>query len=234
MSAGGDKGFGSQPTTTSVRVMLGSPPRLPCGFALAGSGGGGGILGVVTPLVETVARRLAEREPRRAPRRLRAAAVLVPILAEADAPGEAEHIVLTRRSETLRRQPGDIAFPGGAVEPGDPSVLDAALRESAEEVGLDPGDVTVLGQLDERETINGFHLTPFVGWVRGPYRFETNHEVGELLRVPVSALREEERLVVEQRRLPDGSMRDVYHYYYEGHDIWGITGQILRELLEML
>ena len=75
-----------------------------------------------------------------------------------------ERLLLTRRSQTLRRQPGDIAFPGGGVDPEDPSPLATALRESHEEVGLSSDDVTVLGQMDERGTVTGFCITPFVAY----------------------------------------------------------------------
>lgn len=142
--------------------------------------------------------------------------------------------MLTRRSEALRRQPGDISFPGGAVEPADPSALHAALRESHEEVGVLSEDVSVLGQMDERGTVTGFRITPFVGVIRGPYSFRTNDEVAALIEVPLSRLTSSEALRVERREMPDGSQRDVYHYDYEGHDIWGITGRLIKEFLELV
>lgn len=160
--------------------------------------------------------------------------MLVPIIVDGTSEKKGDRLLLTRRSQRLRRQPGDIAFPGGRVESEDPSPLATALRESREEVGLAPDDVTVLGQMDERGTVTGFRITPFVASVAGPYPFRTNHEVASLIEVPIFALQQPGVLEVEARRLPDGTHRDVYHFYYEGHDIWGITGQIIRELLEML
>lgn len=184
---------------------------------------------MVNPLADRIRRRLrAERAASHAPSHLRAAAVLVPLLVPD------ESLLLTRRSEGLRRQPGDIAFPGGSVEPGDATPLDTALRESEEEVGLRTGDVTVLGQLDERGTVTGFRITPFVGVVDVPYPFETNHEVDALIEVPLEALRDPNALSVERRRLPDGRERDVYHYRFGPHDIWGITGRVIKEFLEIL
>ena len=183
----------------------------------------------MTDLTERLKERLAGRAPRRGPAELRAAAVLIPILVG----GRDESILLTRRSTKLRRQPGDISFPGGAIDPDDVSPLDAALRESCEEVGLSPTDVTVLGQMDERGTVTGFRITPFVASVAIPYAFRTNDEVDALIEVPIAALREPSVLSVEQRTFPDGTLRDVYHYQYKEHDIWGITGRLIKELLEL-
>ena len=116
----------------------------------------------------------------------------------------------------------------------DASSLATALRESQEEVGLAPDDVTVLGQMDERGTVTGFRITPFVATIDGPYPFEPNHEVEAVFEVPVAALRDPARLEVESRRFPDGSRRNVYHYHFEGHDIWGITGRLIKEFLELI
>lgn len=180
-------------------------------------------------IVSRVKRRLSEREPRRGPSELRPAAVLVPLVLR---DGE-HHLLFTRRADTLRRQPGDIAFPGGAIDPGDPTPLAAALRESHEEIGLHARDVALLGQLDERGTVTGFRITPFVGAIEGPYPFRTNHEVDALFEVPLRALRRPETLVVEERRFR-GRKRKVYHYLYGEHDIWGITGQLVKDFLSLL
>jgi len=184
---------------------------------------------VVGDLVKAVGERLQNRVPASAPPGLRPAAVLIPIVVEP----EGHSLLLTRRAETLRRQPGDISFPGGAVDPSDETPLAAALRESREEVGLDPEAVTVLGQMDERGTITGFRITPFVGAVFGPYDFAPNHEVGELLKVPIAILSDPAALSIETRRIR-GLPRDVYHYRYREHDIWGITGQLVKDFLELI
>jgi len=183
----------------------------------------------VGDLVRVVGERLRNRIPASAPAGLRPAAVLIPIMVEP----EGHSLLLTRRAETLRRQPGDISFPGGAVDPSDETPLAAALRESREEVGLHSDAITVLGQMDERGTVTGFRITPFVGAVRGPYVFKTNHEVGELLKVPIEILSDPAVLSIETRRV-NGRLRDVYHYRYGEHDIWGITGQLVKDFLELI
>jgi 8-oxo-dGTP pyrophosphatase MutT (NUDIX family) len=180
-------------------------------------------------LVEVVRERLRERRPRRGPEGLRPAAVLVPILG-----GSTFRLLLTRRAKSLRRQPGEISFPGGAVDPEDATPLAAALRESSEEIGLQAKDVALLGQMDERGTSTGFRITPFVGAIPWPYAFRLNHEVGTLLEVPIDELTRPEALRIEKRAMKDGSVRDVYHYRYREHDIWGITGQLVRDFLELI
>jgi 8-oxo-dGTP pyrophosphatase MutT (NUDIX family) len=180
-------------------------------------------------LVRGVRERLQKRVPASAPRELRPAAVLIPILVEP----QGHSLLLTRRAETLRRQPGDISFPGGAVDSSDATPLETALRESREEVGLDSEAVALLGQMDERATVTGFRITPFVGAILGPYAFEPNHEVDELLKVPITALSDPSVLSIEKRWF-GGRSRDVYHYRYREHDIWGITGQLVKDFLEMI
>ncbi|MGH9320719.1 MAG: NUDIX hydrolase [Vicinamibacteria bacterium] len=184
----------------------------------------------MTDLVELVRDRLRHRSAAVAPDGLRAAAVLVPIVVGP----EGHSLLLTRRSARLRRQPGDISFPGGAVDPLDETPLATALRESREEVGLDSEAVTLLGQMDERSTITGFRITPFVGAVRGPYAFRPNHEVEELLEVPIDTLRDPKALTIERRRISDDTLRNVYHYRYREHEIWGITGQLVRDFLDLI
>jgi 8-oxo-dGTP pyrophosphatase MutT (NUDIX family) len=183
----------------------------------------------VDDLVKRVRERLRERVPAKAAAELRPAAVLVPLLVER----EGHSLVLTRRAKTLRRQPGDISFPGGAIDPSDETPLAAALRESREEVGLESEAVTLLGQMDERPTSTGFRITPFVGAILGPYEFAPNHEVGELLKVPIRVLSDPAALSIE-KRLFHGLIHDVYHYRYGEHDIWGITGQLVRDFLELI
>jgi hypothetical protein len=87
--------------------------------------------------------------------------------------------------------------------------------------------------MDEHETVTGFRVTPFVGSVKGPYPFEPNHEVAELIWVPLAVLRQPGLLEIEHRR-HGGERIPVYHYFYEDYDIWGITGRMIKELLDLI
>lgn len=195
----------------------------------------------MTPKIETqtlpdrIASRLALRSSRRLDPSPRAAAVLVPLIAR-----EGEYrLVLTRRARDLRRQPGDIAFPGGMVETGDRSDLAAALRESNEEIGLDPTGVRVLGQLDDRLTVEGFRLIPFVALLPSSAVLRTSPEVDLVFEVPLSALRLPGCETTEIRRVPNslggaaGGSRVVFRYRYQEYDIWGLTARLIRDLLDV-
>lgn len=182
-------------------------------------------------LEEELRQKLSSRTPRTLARsEARPAAVLIPLVWEP----EGHRLLLTERASNLRRQPGDISFPGGAIDAGDATPLDAALRESEEEVGLQPSDVEVLGQMDERETVTGFRITPFVGAVHGPYPFRANHEVAELIFAPLSLLRRSGAYRIEHRRRDSGALFEVYHFLYQDYDIWGITGRLIKELLDLI
>ena len=82
------------------------------------------------------------------------------------------HIIFQKRTDDVRDHKGQISFPGGAMDPGDESVLLTALRETHEEIGVDPGHIDVLGRLDDMVTVSNFLVTPFVGWLdQFPYEW---------------------------------------------------------------
>ena len=154
-------------------------------------------------------------------------AVLVP-LHEQD--GEA-HVLLTRRPLSLPRHPGQLSFPGGRVHAGE-DLLDAALREAEEEVGLRRADADVLGRLSETLVLqSAFRLTPWVASVPYPYAYAADPgEVDEILHVPISVLERPELHRVE-RREAYGMNLDV-HFFTLGEDVlWGATARIVWELL---
>ncbi len=155
------------------------------------------------------------------------AAVLVPLFEHAGEP----YVLLTRRRADLRRHAGQVSFPGGRIEAGE-EPLDAALRESQEEVGLDPAQVDVLGQLDETLVLaTGFRLTPWVGRVPYPYPYVAHpREVDTILYVPVAELR---RAGVHRTvpREAYGMSHEVHVYELPAVTIWGATARVLNQLL---
>jgi 8-oxo-dGTP pyrophosphatase MutT (NUDIX family) len=155
------------------------------------------------------------------------AAVLVPIQERAR-----EHYLI-ERAATLRSHGGEIAFPGGAVTTEDRDTLAAALRECQEEIGIDPENVQIIGQLDQVTVVRSRYLvTPFVGIFRPPFTFSPNkQEVNSVISIPVSALLEPDCFAAELKA--DGRARIIYHFRYEALDIWGATARILKQLLEV-
>jgi 8-oxo-dGTP pyrophosphatase MutT (NUDIX family) len=158
----------------------------------------------------------------------RPAAVLIPVL-ERDDPA----VVFTKRTDDLPRHPGEISFPGGLRHDEDADLLETALRETEEELGLSRSDVDVLGALDPFLTYTtGFWVTPVVGAVHGNPVFTPNPgEIAEVLEFPLSRLDAVEA-EVEWRR--GDQVWAGFVYELEGHTIWGATGRMLHELLEVL
>ena len=159
------------------------------------------------------------------------AAVLVPVQEREDG----DYLIFTQRAEGLNHHSGQVAFPGGRIDPMDQGDLHAALRETYEEIGIDPGHVRVLGQLDQTRAAYNFSVTPFVGLIPWPYEFRLNHaETAAVFSVPVSALLQPGCLVTEDRYFDPDRRHPVYHFYYQGWDIWGATARILKQLLELV
>jgi 8-oxo-dGTP pyrophosphatase MutT (NUDIX family) len=144
------------------------------------------------------------------------------------------HLVFTRRSDNVEHHKGEISFPGGTVHPDDSDLLDTALREGAEEIGLARDDVMVLGALDDIMTVStGFVITPYVGIIPYPYPFQINgDEVAELILVPLRALMDE-RCVGASEVIWEGEEMTTYHFHYQGDIIWGATARILKQFLDI-
>jgi 8-oxo-dGTP pyrophosphatase MutT (NUDIX family) len=163
-------------------------------------------------------------------RKLRPAGVLIPIEIRADV----AHVLLTKRSSALKHHPGQIAFPGGKQDEGDPDVVAAALREAEEEVGLPRNNVQVLGTLPGHETVTSFSVTPVVGLVKSPFEILPERgEVDEVFYVPLSHLADTSRYSVQGRRW-QGQKRFYYTVPFGPYYIWGATARILRGLAERM
>lgn len=161
---------------------------------------------------------------------LRRAAVLCALVDRSD--GAGLRVILTRRADHLRAHPGQVAFPGGRVDPGDPSILHAALREAQEEVGLDPAAVEVVGQIDGHETVTGFSVTPFVAFAPGDFAPVADPgEVAEVFEPPLSFLMDPANRRRDWRDW-NGQRRYYYAMPWEGRYIWGATARMLVGLAE--
>jgi 8-oxo-dGTP pyrophosphatase MutT (NUDIX family) len=162
------------------------------------------------------------------PSRVRAA-VLVPIIT-----GQTPSILLTKRTAHLSRHAGQVAFPGGRIDPGDPSPEAAALREAEEEIGLGPALVTLLGRLPDHDTGTGFRITPIVGLLPpDPSLTPAPAEVAALLHLPLSVLLDPEA-PQRRREMLRGAMREFWVWPHPEHEIWGATAAILVRLATIL
>lgn len=159
-------------------------------------------------------------------RTLKPAAVLMPVIRHADRLS----MLLTRRAEHLRSHQGQISFPGGRRDPGDPSAAHNALREAQEEVGLDPARVEVLGYLDDYPTITRYRVTPVLGLVRGPVEPVLDPgEVAEVFEVPMDLVLDPS--AYQRKSLSrDGLVVPYYELRWQRHRIWGATAGMLWEL----
>jgi 8-oxo-dGTP pyrophosphatase MutT (NUDIX family) len=173
--------------------------------------------------------RALSRHPRRTIEigALRPAAVILPLFVK----DGVDHVLFTRRTETLRHHRGEISFPGGARQAGDGSMLQTALRETEEEMGIAGQDVTVLGKLDDVASIHGYHVVPFVGTFPYPYRYRVNpDEIAEVIELPLERLRDPAVFRTEDWH-HRGRLHPVYFYTVDEHVIWGLTARILHQFL---
>ena len=162
-------------------------------------------------------------------RPIRPAAVLIPVIDRAE-----PAVLLTQRTTGLTSHAGQIAFPGGKLDPTDASPLAAALREAEEEVGLDRRFVHPIGYLDVYMTTLGFRIVPTLARVDPDFKLTLSPaEVHDAFEVPLRFLMQPDNYQ-RRRREWRGMMRTTYAIPFGDRDIWGVTAGILRNLYERL
>jgi NTP pyrophosphohydrolases including oxidative damage repair enzymes len=169
--------------------------------------------------------QLLRPQPRQATLNQRQAAVLVPIVRRAE-PG----LLLTQRSAKLRKHPGQVAFPGGAVDSSDASLIAAALREAQEEVAIPPESVEIIGILPPVDSVTGFQVTPVVGVIPSNLHYHASEdEVSSVFEMPLAeALRLGRYHPLDIHRR--GDSHRVWLSWYQHYFVWGMTAGIIREL----
>jgi len=158
---------------------------------------------------------------------LRDSAVLA-ILVERDG---ADHMVFNRRRDDLPHHAGEVSFPGGTSE-GDEDAVSCAVRETCEEMGLEPGDLELLGRLPERVSIAGFKVVPFAARlveVR-PYT-PAEDEVAEIFEIPCADFLSSDRWGYRETTHPLARFSRVPYFSGGDHTVWGLTGIILRDFV---
>lgn len=156
----------------------------------------------------------------------RPAAVLIPLVDY----GDKLSVLLTERAYHLKHHPGQISFPGGAVENSDASLFDAALREADEEIGLPPKNVDIVGMLPLYRTISGYEIAPVVGFVNPDFEPKLDrNEVESAFEVPLAHLLDRKNHLIHTTHRNKKAF-PIYFIPWQDKMIWGATAALLRNL----
>ncbi len=155
----------------------------------------------------------------------KSAAVLLPIVCK-----KQPTLLLTQRAINMRSHAGQVAFPGGAADPTDHSLINTALREAYEEVAIPPQHVQILGQLAPHNSIGGYQVTPIIGLIPEGIPYRANPaEVASIFEVPLfDALSLKRHKYVDIHRA--GENKRVFFYWYKDRLVWGLTASIIHQL----
>ena len=173
--------------------------------------------------------RVAAHEPVVVDDEPQEAAVIAPVVTRP----EGEAVLFTKRADHLSDHPGQMSFPGGGREPEDDDLLQTALREANEEIGLDPMAVNVVGRLDDIRTITHYSVRPFVGRIPDRDYLPSDEEVAEIVTLPVSELTDLDNYESEHRDHPHYGEIRLHFFYVDGYTVWGATARMLVQLLEL-
>ena len=179
---------------------------------------------------EQLQQKLQARSPRRLEGRFDGeAAVLVTLVERNDQP----HFLLTRRTMTVATHKGQISFPGGMREDQDATFQQTALRETREELGIEPHTVELLGEFDEYQAVTNQRVKTFVGVVPPDVTIEPQQtEVAYVLEVPWEFFTTTKPRIEQKFRL--GRMHDIYFYDFGDEVIWGLTARMIRDFLDVV
>ena len=164
----------------------------------------------------------------------RQAAVLMPLFYET---GMWKLLYIRRTSNHQDPHSGQIAFPGGGMDPGDNSPEATALRETEEEIGIRSSDIEILGSLHTFDTVTGYRVTPVVGLIPWPYLLKiADGEVSRVFSIPLAWLENPNNRSFRIRNLPPpyDPIQVIYYKPYDGEILWGASARFTQSLLEIL
>lgn len=172
---------------------------------------------------------LEEWEPTQVEVPLDRAAVLVPIIHSSTG----VDLLFTKRADHLGEHPGQMSFPGGGHEAQDADLLETALREADEEIGLTRDEVDINGRLDDIETVTDYVVSPFVGTVADRIYQPDEREVAEVVRLPLADLLDCQNFEADVREHPQLGEITIHYFRVNGYTVWGATGRILVQFLQL-
>ncbi|MGK0289223.1 MAG: 8-oxo-dGTP pyrophosphatase MutT (NUDIX family) [bacterium] len=180
-------------------------------------------------MLESLIKKVKNHQPKKQKEELKEAAVLMTITNNSDNP----HFVLTLRAAHLSSHAGQVSFPGGKKDDTDQNLVETALRESFEEVGLQSDVVNVVGEIDQFISINRLKVTPIVGIVPEEQIYTPNYsELDSIFKVPLSFFLEKNDYTYDI--IPyEGVEYKVHHFHYQDYDIWGLTAVMIMRLLNI-
>lgn len=181
--------------------------------------------------IDDIRKSLAHYRPRLIPPEdLVAAAVLIPLVENT----VGLELLLTVRTDNVEHHKGQIAFPGGAREPGDHNVYETALRETREEIALPPEQVDLIGRIDDLATPTGFVVSPVVGYIPSlPVLQLQPAEVSAYFTAPLAFFLDSQNAYTREYER-EGARREVWFYDFNQYTIWGITAAIIQNFKQIL
>jgi 8-oxo-dGTP pyrophosphatase MutT (NUDIX family) len=146
------------------------------------------------------------------------------------------HLLFTKRTTEVAKHRGEISFPGGAAEASDRDLIETAVREACEEIGVCDGSIEIIGVMEPVPTVSNYCILPVVGIVQWPRELKLNpSEVEQIILIPVSWLREDTHWYIEEFHFASGESKPVIHYEdFQGEHLWGITASLAQKITAKL
>lgn len=146
--------------------------------------------------------------------------------------GSEHKMIMTERPKTMNLHAGEISFPGGTWKQDDYDLLETALRETREEIGLDVSRQQIIGQLKSVTTLNsGFTITPFVSITQNIPKLEPNSEIETILHIPMLSLF---KTIEDDKDNAHKSIQEMYTFRYQNHLVWGASARMIKQMMIVL